>query len=315
MALKYFRKVIKIKAEDSPNVRLALEEMAAGREPSGTVVVQGVLPYPTYLQRRALWDPEQQCVGLDAEFWEGGTVLLYPPLWLNTAEMRARELAADANRQRKREAKAIGIDTAEGGDDTAMAAVDEYGVMDLEAKKTPNTAVVIGDVIAFGRKWNVPPENWIFDRGGGGKWVADMLRERGMNCRTVGFNEIIVPDIHTGMATIEEREEVRESRYAYKNRRAQMYGELATLMDPEGYEGLSFAIPARYGELRRQLSLIPKMRDNGGRLYLPPKRSTKPGELTLEAILGCSPDEADALVLAVHGMLHGERVMSAGALG
>jgi hypothetical protein len=312
VSVRYFRKVIKIKAEDSPNVQQALGEIARGLMPTGTLVVPGVLPYPAYTQRRAMWDEQQQCVGLDAEFWEGAEVLLFPPLWLNTAEMRARALETDSGR-RRREAKAIGIDPAEGGDKTAMAAVDEYGLLDLEARKTPNTAEVKGSVIAFARKHGVPPEKWVFDRGGGGKWIADVLREEGFPVRTVGFGETVVADLHSGMYTVEEREEVRESKYAYKNRRAQMYGELSALMDPDGYD-LSFAIPARYTELRRQLGLIPKMIDGGGRLYMLPKRGGKPGERCLESIMGCSPDESDALVLAVHGMLHGEYASSAGAL-
>jgi len=306
--------VIRIKAEDSPNVRRGMEEAARGEEPSGTMLIPGVLPYHVYLQRRALWDAMQQCVGLDAEFWEGAEVLLFPALWLNTAEAVARALeAGERGRRQRRDAEAIGVDPAEGGDRTAMAAVDRWGLIDMESKRTPNTAVIQGEVIAFGRKHNVPPGNWVFDRGGGGKQIADMLRTDGYPVRSIGFNEVVVPDLHTGISTLEEREEVRASRYAYRNRRAQMYGELSALIDPEGYEH-SFAIPARFLEVRRQLGLIPKMYDREGRLFMLPKRSTKQGEPSLESIIGCSPDEADALVLAVYGMLHGERVQVAGAL-
>jgi hypothetical protein len=41
---KYFRRVIRIKAEDSPNVRYALAQIAAGKKPTGEVILPGVLP-------------------------------------------------------------------------------------------------------------------------------------------------------------------------------------------------------------------------------------------------------------------------------
>ena len=43
------RKIIRIKAEESPNVRYALAEIKAGREPSHRILVPGVKTYATYL--------------------------------------------------------------------------------------------------------------------------------------------------------------------------------------------------------------------------------------------------------------------------
>ena len=79
-----------------------------------------------------------------------------------------------------------------------------------------------------------------------------------------------------------------------------------------------FAISAEYEELRRQLAVMPKETDEEGRAMMPPK-NRKPGQdetnrKTLVELLGRSPDEADALVLAVHGMLHKPQVMKAGAM-
>jgi hypothetical protein len=315
--VSYFRKVFKIKAEDSPNVRLALVQIQSGQTPTGEVLVPGILPYQDYRKRRLTWDKVRQCVGLDAEFYEGAEQLLYPPDWLNRAER-----AAEAVRyNRKREAKGMGIDPAEGGDDTAFSVVDELGVLELLSAKTPNTSVIKHMTVELGRKWGLPPERWVFDRGGGGLQVADDLRERGYAVRTVGFGETVTPEPRRGLATIDDRVSVIEDRYTYRNRRAQMYGELSNLMDPAREEvGLPiFGIPAEYVELRRQLALIPKLYDHAsgheGRLYLPPKRR-KPGstEQSLEEILGCSPDEADATVLAVYGMRHGRARATAGAI-
>jgi hypothetical protein len=98
-------------------------------------------------------------------------------------------------------------------------------------------------------------------------------------------------------------------KYSYRNRRAQMYWELAEWMDPQGAHG-GFAIPDHtpvYQELRRQLAPIPRRYDEEGRIILPPKRN-KPGarkaEPSLEQIIGRSPDDADALVLALFAMTH-----------
>src|SRR5215204_6203156 len=106
-----YRKVIQIKAEHSPNVRLALAQRADGLTPNGQNIVPGALSWRDYLKRRATWDEIRQCIGLDAEFYEGKEVLLFPPLWLNRAEEAARKL-----RGQTRSPSAMGVDPAEGGD-------------------------------------------------------------------------------------------------------------------------------------------------------------------------------------------------------
>src|SRR5260370_41122549 len=95
--------------------------------------------------------------------------------------------------------------------------------------------------------------------------------------------------------------------------------ELSMVLDPVLWKSLEveiFGLPAQYSELRRQLAVMPKETDEEGRAMMPPK-NRKPGQdetkrKTLVEILGCSPDQADALVLAVHGMLHKPQVMKAG---
>lgn len=313
---RFLRKVIKITAYDIPNIRLAMLQKERGIEPTGHVVVPGVLTWDKLLHRLATWDQVKITVGVNADFWEGGDVLLYPPMWLNKAEDIARTQYV-----RKREAKAIGIDPAEGGDNTAMAVVDEYGVIELLSWQTPDTTVIIDELLALGKKYNVPPEQWVFDRGGG-KVHADLLKRRGFNCRTVGFGETVTPPLKRGMTRLEEREEQRAERYAYKNRRAQMYGILRNLLDPARIKevGFGFGIPFEQGEvyqrLRRQLAVMPRLIDGEGRLYLPPKRKRHPHDTqpTLTDLIGYSPDEADAVVLAVFGMTNKASVTMAGAI-
>jgi len=107
------------------------------------------------------------------------------------------------------------------------------------------------------------------------------------------------------MTPLEERKLQDEIRYTYKNRRAEMYGLLRERMGSED----GFGLPLEYDELRRQLAPMPLLFDGEGRLFLPPKNKRSPTstEATIRDLIGCSPDEADALVLAVYG-LHRKRV-------
>lgn len=318
----YHRKVIEIPAECSPNVDLALRQQASGIYPTNQIVLPGVLPYEDYLRRLATWDVVKQTVGLRAKFYKGAGNLLYPPLWLDLSERRAEQLR---NEGIKRKARAIGIDPGEGEANTAMVAVDDLGIVDRHSLKTPNTTLVTKNAIAFGKKHDVDPWYWIFDKGGGGLQHADRLREQGYNVRTVGFGEGLTPEPRRGTPKLQERREQKEERYTYTNRRSQMYGLLRTLLDPEGLDehgnplSHPFAIPAWYPEFRQQLAPIPLLYDGEGRMFLPPKNrkgsinsrdrmeggtSSPAGMKTMVDLIGHSPDEADALVLALWGMMN-----------
>lgn len=311
---RYYRKVFRIRAEDSPNVRRAIHQKSLGQEPDRKEIVPGVLSYDDYVKRRATLDPVRQCVSLDAEFYVGPGVLLFPPEWLTLAEKRAAEITG------LRRAKAIGIDPGEGVANTAYAVVDEYGLIELLSIRTQDTSQINGILLDLAGKYKVDSEYWIFDRGGGGKQHADRLRNDGYKPRTVAFGESLTPDIRKGMIRYKpyvKKIDEKEVRYYYKNRRAQMYGEFSALLDPS-LNPESFGLPAQYSELRRQLAIMPKLYDNEGRIVLPPK-NRNPGQeetkfKTLSEMLGCSPDEADSLVLAVHGMLHKPQVMRAGVM-
>lgn len=323
---RYYRKVIRIRGQDSPNVRLAIAQQEQGLEPTNELVVPGVLSWADYVKRRATWDAVRQSIGLDAQFWSGSEVLLYPPTWLDAAERLWQFLRINKIPRRP---VSMGVDPAEGGDKTTMAVVDELGLVELVSKRTPNTAVITRDAIAFGRKHSVPPERWYFDRGGG-KVHADRLREMGYDVKTVAFGESLTsqePRKTKRQLRFQEKIDHREGKYAYFNRRSEMYGILSLLLDPsavefpsllpvrlaqqqaQGYKGFSLP-PASfdpvYGELRYQLSKIPRRLDSEGRLKMLPKSrgTTKNNEQTLTDIIGHSPDEADALVLAVYGLTH-----------
>ena len=297
---RYYRKVIRITAEDSPNVKWARTEQAHGLQPTNTIQIPGVLPWDLYEQRRALWPEIRQKIGLDAQFWEGAEFLLFPPQWLERAERFA------ATRPAFQATKWLGVDSGEGGDKTAWAVVDRLGLIELIARPTPDTMEVVAVTKALIRKYNLEGERVMFDRGGGGKQHADRLRAEGYEVRTVAFGEPPVADLRRGLTPLEEKRNVREEKSAYKNRRAEMYGTVSDLLDPTLNE-VGWGIPECYRELHRQLGLIPKKYDNEGRIFLPPKNQApalvgQPKVITLRSMLGCSPDEADALVIAVECM-------------
>lgn len=321
----YFRKVIRIRAVDSPNVRAGLEMEKLGLKPTDVEVVPGVLKYSEYVRRRLTWDKVRQVVGLDAEFYKGAENLYFPAEWLNFSA-RLRPTA-------KRKCRGIGIDPGEGVSKTTQTAVDEHGILEIQSILTPDTTQIVGEAIGFMNKWNCPPEQVCFDRGGGGKQHADRMRYMGYDVRTVAFGESMAPMPKLGRSGIEERTDQREERI-YTNRRAAMYGDLSAWLDPStptnnlfppGWENIGdgevdlgpfkgFHIPFDDGDpiiesLRKQLAVIPKLYDGEGRIFLPPK-NRKPGARnasnlkSLVEMIGHSPDEADSVVLALYAMTH-----------
>lgn len=297
----YVRKVIKIKAEDSPNVTAGAElERQTGRVEDARIV-PGVLDYEEYKYRRKHWDPIRQCVGLDGEFYQGAEVLFYSPQWRSLSMRRAKEI-----RSRDRIPKAIGIDPAEGGDKSCFSVVDEHGLIYQESISTPDTTVITNRTIALINEYGVEPDSVVFDRGGGGKQHADVLRRKGYNVRTVGFGEKADDEKYIRrVRSVKEKKEEAETKYVYLNRRGQMFHELRIMMDPSGNENV-FALPEEYEELQRQMAPIPLEYDGEGRIWLPPKRKLNPKSTvqTLVELIGHSPDELDSLVLAIFGMTH-----------
>jgi len=310
---RYYRKVIRITGHDSPNVKYAQVEERVKGKITGKMLIPGVLPYYDYKKRLDTWDEIRISIGIDAQFYKGSQLLLFPPTWIDRAHARHREVQAMT--RGRRTARAMGIDPGEGAAETAWCVVDEYGILEMLAIQTPDTSEISKQTLALMRKWNLPPEAVMFDRGGGGKQISDVMRSQGFYVRTVGFGEPVAPQPKRGMTSLEHQVENSEDRYAYLNRRAEMYGRLSLLLDPSiehRYQG--FAIPDTQSELRRQMAPIPKKYDKEGRLYLPPKNKKDPNskEKTLIDIIGQSPDRADALVIALYCRDFATKRVSAG---
>lgn len=313
---KYHRKIIHISALDSPSVKLGLLEKQKGLKPSHRELVKGAISYRQYVTRMATYDVVRRSISILGQFWEGAELLLFPPEWLDAAHeyhKNGRPIGFHSE-------KWLGVDPGEGGDETAWAVVDEWGLVHIESRQTPDTTVIPGRTRELMRQYVIRGENVLFDRGGGGKQIADAMRANGFQVQTIGFGDGVSQEYDEYLS--EEGElDVHERRYQYKNRRAEMYGELSNLLDPGrlaldaalltdgeikvGPNQHAFAIPADLYKLRQQLAPIPKSYDGEGRQYLIPKNKPTPTYKgpTLRDLIGQSPDQADALVLAVHGML------------
>lgn len=325
----YFRKVITIDCECSPNVQWARRQMAMGLQPTDEMVLPGVLTWGELKHRLATWDEVRQCIGLRGCFYMGAQLLLFPPAWLDQCEQNWNVI-----KHAKRTAKALGVDPAEGGDSSSWCVVDEMGVIELRSEKTPDTTDCTKITVEMMKQWNVPPEMVCFDSGGGGKQHVDRLRDgidgKRWNVRAVGFGRPVTLDPIRRLRMIEEKRENIEESYAYVSRRVEMIHELSQLCDPSLNKERNlpgFAIPPGvttghrchvHGDqcLRAQLAVMPKMMDQEGRYKLPPKnkQSKESKESTLVEMIGHSCDEMDALCLGVHAMTHQVKRAVAGAL-
>jgi len=318
----YIRKCLSLPVSTSPNIRFARAQIIAGKKPTGEILVPGVKTWQEFVEEDATWDPIEKCVRHDAEWYEGKEVRLFPQEWLDRAVEIGRNL-----RGAKRVALAMGVDPAEGGDKTCFCVIDQYGIVELISVKTPDTADITDMTKLVIDRYGLNPRKCFFDSGGGGKQHVDRLRREGYPVVGVAFAESVVLEPKRSKRLFDEKVDLREDKGAYSNRRGMMYGEAAILLDPvkpvnrvssfqeeEREEGISvqgiqmFGIPpdgVQYGELLRQLAAMPKKYVEG-KLYLPPKsrkgEKSSTGEKTLTELLGRSPDEADAFVLAVYAM-------------
>lgn len=259
-----------------------------------------------------------QSIGLDAEFWRGEESFLYPRSWLTHAAK-----VAEALKGHRRYGRAIGVDSGQGRDKTCWCVVDELGIIELIAKTTKDTTQIPSQTLFLMQKYQVQACDVYFDIGGGGHNNADQVDKlvkhhknkklRGLVERVPFGTSVTDPSMYYGMSP-QQRQQLADSRAQWKNRRAEMYGLLQQQLDPT-LNPNGFAIAEEYTELRRQLSLMPYLLDGEGKMFLPPKdpRPNSKDE-NLRQILGCSPDESDALVLANYGLFRSKNRFKVGIL-
>jgi hypothetical protein len=265
-------------------------------------------------------DPQQMSVKLLAKFYKGPELMLWPEWWLSRCAMLAGERSRFEEKRCEQGlpklVRSMGVDGAEGGDNTCWCVGDDLGVLAMVSLKTPDTNEIIGMTRSLWREWKVTPDMTLFDAGGGGKQHADRLKAGGDRVQVRGFNETPTVDKPGGWDHDVEGEKaaLAEMKKTYANLRAQMYGEASADCDPirpgDGFgihDGINPSVPA-LKELHRQLGLMPKRRDEEGRLYLPSKsKKDESTRKTLTEIIGHSPDESDAFVLMRTARKHPQR--------
>lgn len=342
----FLRRCIRIRAEDSPNVRLALLQLALGQAPTDERVVPGVLSWAEYQERRRTLPKARQSVVLDAQWWEGADERLVLPEWADAARLFARgldqpgvTLAEGSRTARHSLPRYMGVDPAAGGDDSAWVAGDRLGVTHCHARKTPNTNDVVGLTLEYMRAWNVPAGNVVFDLGGGGREHADRLRAMGHPVRGVGFGK--APSLEVKRAGVlrpfEERRSVTEDAAAYQDRRSEMAWDIRLILERDAagayqagkfHPGSLAEVPGfglageHVDELVRQLLAPPVRWDEKGRFKLIPKDDPKlpaheqdrANVTTFRKLIGRSPDLFDAMCCMVFGMTHRSVPNHAGAM-
>lgn len=302
------RKVIHISCKDSPNVQLGELLRNAGVPGPYPTVVPGVLSYPEYRRRLKIWDKIKIHMRLHGLFYEGDETLLYPPDWLDIAEQVYERLCpngyeASYGHNSHDPATAMGVDCGAGRDLSCWTMINPKQLIRQVGIPTPDTMKIVHRTIKYMNDYHIPAEKVAFDAGGGGKQIADRLREMGYHVKTVFFGESPMPAKGERVKKTKEKEGHAERRQAYKNRRAEMYGMLRELLDPS-INDQTFGIPVELHELRKELAIMPLMYDLEGKMFLPPKdrpptASTNSEIITIKKLLGHSPDRADSIVLAV----------------
>lgn len=300
------RKIIQMQATDSPNVALGLVQVARGEEPTGEIIVPGVLTYDQYQTALVDLDEHEKCVRLYADWYDGKQNKLFPVEWLQRAQDIARELLRT---RPKRVARTMGVDTALGGDNTCWTIIDQYGIILQESMKTPDTTVIPAKTKALIREHELRPEHVYFDGANDGTVHVQRLRAEGYNVNAVAFGATRLEtewQRQFGSKSDSQIRRDREARFAYVNRRAEMYGMASLLLNPlENPQG--FGIPSQYTQLLKQLRPVPKLYDGEGRLKLPPKNAPsdalRDNKTTMVKLVGHSPDESDSFVLACYGLL------------
>jgi hypothetical protein len=294
--------------EESPNLiesRRLDREGITGEYP---LVVPGLLSRQEFDEWEATWDEPRKRVRLYGKLPSEDEMKLFPPAWLDLAKQLGGKLRTQMERHsqwRDDGPYALGIDVAFGGGDlTAWVVLGRFGVRHVHAESTPNTATISGRTIKLIEQYHINAWAVAFDAGGGGKQIADMLRDKS----EMDFGAIV--DVSFGARALEPKK--------YHNRRTELYGELRFALEPTDArrelltkkvarwpnEVTCLALPPDEAKLIEDLAVLPYEWDGEGKQRLPPKDharrdiSSQTERSVRERLGGRSPDRGDALVLA-----------------
>jgi hypothetical protein len=246
---------IHISCPDSPNVEL------------GKMVYPKLVTAQWIEDRRREWgesSPMYQSKVL-GEFPVDSEFGLIPVNWITAAQARAKDDPEPLGE------KFIGVDVARSGADTTVFLFREGSVVrDIEVHRTNSTMDVVGWLIQFVEKHQVPWLNVLVDVIGIGAGVVDRLREQKHDAQAVHFGQVL-------------------KSIQYLNTRAYCYWKVREALNPESEHPL--AIPEKFSRLATELMAIEHKYNSAGQIQIESKENIKKK-------LGHSPDQADALALS-----------------
>lgn len=235
------------------------------------------IPYPAAVTRG--WIEEMRdAYGEDSPIFVSRVLGQFPAEGENTLiPQRLLEMNAERRLQNHSDLH-LGVDIARFGSDSNVAILLRgREVAELTSWRGIDTMATVGRIQYLIRKHDVDPRNVHVDVIGVGAGVVDRLRELDVHVDGVGFGD--------GPAGDWRR--VCGPKAQFKNRRAELYWVLRQLLRQKG-----LVIPRRFGALWEQLTQIRYFVDPRDRIAIEKKDD-------LKERLGRSPDEADALTLAL----------------
>lgn len=187
---------------------------------------------------------------------------------------------------------ALGIDVAasENGDFCTLAWGDHRGCLDIDCIKNPNLMMLKGDI------YHMAKSRGIDLQGGYIPVAVDVLQMGQMFADALEMDGVYV--IRVGGSSGAER-----NKEQYVNRRAEIYGELAGLLNPQTLQKDVWALPD-IGELWEELQALERIYAPDGRkwklnskrrLDAASKARNQDNRDSVEEKIGRSPDRADAV--------------------
>ena len=219
---------------------------------------------------------------------DNAAFVLFQKAWRDEAVKKHQEIV------KKILPRALGIDVAGSiaGDYCATAFGDVTGCSDIDLRRNPNLMLLKGEIYAMSRERGIDITSGMVPVGidplGLGQGLADAMELDGVFIIRVGAN--------SGAERNKEQ---------YGNRRAEIYGDLASAINPQNYIKSCWALPDNE-RLWEELFALEKIHMPNGRQWkLQSKRRldraatqrNQDGRDSVEVKIGRSPDTSDAVAI------------------